>query len=126
MSTISRPHRYNRLEALSLWRRVTLETVIGSGPDLTTRQFVIFTTIYLIDGAHTVRSLAAELKVTKAVITRALDTLETYGFLTRKPDPKDKRSVLIQRTSGGVSYLTRFGEMICDEMKLGEAKASAA
>ncbi len=126
MTNAPRLHRYNRLEALSLWHRVTLESVVGSGPDLSTRQFVILTTIYLIDGAHTVRSLAADLQVTKAVITRALDRLETYGFLKRGPDPQDRRSVVIQRTYGGSTYLRNFGDMICYEMKPREAKASAA
>jgi len=102
MTNAPRLHRYNRLEALSLWHRVTLESVVGSGPDLSTRQFVILTTIYLIDGA------------------------ETYGFLKRGPDPQDRRSVVIQRTYGGSTYLRNFGDMICYEMKPREAKASAA
>lgn len=120
---VSGAQRYNRLDALSLWHRVTLETVLGSGPDLTTRQFVILTTIYLVDGSHTVRSLAKRLNVTKAVITRALDTLGGYGFVKRNPDPKDKRSIIIQRTPGGATYLRGFGDLVCAELKLGAAKS---
>ncbi len=126
MSLLNGSYRYNGLKALSLWRRVTLETVLDDSPDLTTRQLVIFTTVYLIDGAHTVKSLAAELNVTKAVITRALDTLEDYGFLRRCPNPKDKRSVIIQRTSGGSRYLRKFGDMICAEIKMDIPYANAA
>lgn len=111
---------------MSLWRRVTLQTVLDDSPDLTTRQLVIFTSVYLIDGAHTVKSLAAELNVTKAVITRALDTLEAYGFLQRCPNPEDKRSVIIQRTSGGARYLGRFGDLICAEIKMDIPRANAA
>jgi len=109
--------RFNRFDALSLWQFVTLENVRNNEPDLTNRQFVIFTTVYLIDGTHTVRSLAKRLDVTKAVITRALDTLGRYGFVTRQRDPSDKRSIVIQRTARGSIYLQRFGDQICNQIK---------
>lgn len=93
-----------------------LKTVTGDGPDLSSRQFVILTTIYLFDGTHTVRSLAKTLNVTKAVITRALDTLGGHGFVTRRPDPSDRRSILIQRTPKGTRFLHDFGDLISREM----------
>lgn len=108
--------KYNRLDALSVWHQVTLKTVTRDGPDLSSRQFVILTTIYLVDGTHTVRSLAKKLDVTKAVITRALDTLGGYGFVTRGPDPSDRRSILIQRTPKGTRFLHDFGDLLCREM----------
>ena len=72
----------------------------------------ILTCVYIESGPHTVRSLAARLNVTKAVITRALDTLGRYGFVTRGPDPSDRRSVVIARTSQGSRFLTDFAERI--------------
>ena len=111
-----KPPKYNRLDALSIWHNVSLKTVTSTEPDLTSRQFVILTSIYLIDGTHTVRSLAKKLNVTKAVITRALDRLGAYGFLTRGPDPTDRRSILIQRTPKGTRFLHDFGDLLCREM----------
>ncbi len=108
--------RHSRLDALSIWHNVSLQSVTGSQPDLSPRQFVVLTTIYLIDGIHTVRSLAKKLNVTKAVITRALDTLGRYGFVTRGPDPNDKRSIRIQRTPAGTRFLHDFGDLICREL----------
>ena len=108
--------KYNRLDALSVWHQVMLKTVTGEGPDLSSRQFVILTTIYLVDGTHTVRSLAKKLEVTKAVITRALDTLGGHGFVTRGPDPADRRSILIQRTPKGTRFLHEFGDRLSREM----------
>lgn len=106
----------NRRDALALWHRINLENVRDSGPDLSTRQLTILTTVYLETGPHTVRSLAAKLGVTKAVIVRALDTLTRYKFIARAADPNDKRSVLIARTAPGSLYLSRFADQIRTEM----------
>lgn len=118
--------RINNGDALSLWHRVTLDNVLGDSPDLTSRQFALLTTVYLEAGPHTVRSLAARLDVTKAVITRALDTLAGYQFIERGPDHRDKRSVIIMRTARGSTFLTRFAETIRSEMKLGQIASVAA
>ena len=119
-------HRMNNGDALALWHRVTLDSVLGDSPDLTSRQFALLTTVYLEGGPHTVRSLAARLGVTKAVITRAVDTLERYHFIERAPDHRDKRSIIIKRTARGSTFLTRFAETIRAEMKLGQINSVAA
>lgn len=115
--------KMNNSDALSLWHRVTLNSVMGDDPDLTSRQFALLTTVYLESGPHTVRSLAGRLGVTKAVISRALDTLTGYNFVERRPDPRDKRSVVIVRTARGSTFLTRFAETIRGEMKLRQLAA---
>jgi len=117
--------RFNRRDALLLWHSVTLETILRPIPDLTTRQLAVLTTVYLIERKHTVRSLAKHLNVTKAVITRALDTLGNYGYLTRGPDPDDRRSVIIHRTSGGTRFLQTLGDLICADLKDATALAAA-
>lgn len=109
--------RLSRAEALQLWHRVNLGAVLQDQPDLGARQMAILTCVYLEAGPHTVRSLAARLNVTKAVITRALDTLGRYGFVTRGPDPADRRSVLVARTARGSRYLADFAERIRFEAK---------
>jgi len=106
---------FSRKDALALWHRVTLSTVRDDGPDLSTRQLAMLMTIYLDDGPHTVRSLAARLNVTKAAISRATDRLCAMNFIERKPDPRDKRSVLLERTSGGIHYLSAFADTIQSE-----------
>jgi DNA-binding MarR family transcriptional regulator len=75
------------------------------GPDLSARQLGVFLTVYLSEGPHTVRGLAADLNVSKPAITRALDRLGEFDLARRKLDPMDRRSVLVQRTVGGAALL---------------------
>lgn len=116
MGSISR-HTHSGLkrgDALRLWYDVMLDTVRSARPDLNARQMSLMLTVYTQPGPHTVRSLAAHLDVTKAVITRALDTLGGHEFVCRAPDPYDKRSVIINRTARGSTYLIGFAETIRD------------
>jgi len=105
----------NRAQALLLWHRVNLGSVLASGPDLSARQMAILTTVYMDAGPHTVRSLAQRLGITISPVTRALDTLGRYGLVDRGPDPADKRSVLVRRTAQGSRYLSGFAERIRGE-----------
>lgn len=126
MSGSTSTTRMKRSEALSLWHRVTLETVIAQGPDLSTRQLAILMSVYLESTSHTVKSLSEKLNVTKAVITRALDTLSKHGFVARAPDPSDRRSVIVTRTSGGILFLQRFADIIQSEIQLDAVTRVAA
>lgn len=126
MSVSGTISRTKRSEALALWHRVTLETVISNGPDLSARQLAILMSVYLENSSHTVKSLSGKLNVTKAVITRGLDTLTKYGFVARAPDPSDRRSIIVTRTSGGILYLQRFADIIQSEIKLNDVARSAA
>lgn len=112
MTSLHTRHSLKRGDALRLWYDVTLETVRSELPDLNARQMSLMLTVYIQPGPHTVRNLAAHLDVTKAVITRALDTLSGHGFVQRAPDPSDKRSITIQRTARGSNYLIGFAETI--------------
>lgn len=102
----------DQFEALDLWRRVTVETVRSEEPDLTARQLAVLMIVALQSGPHTVRALAATLKVGKPAITRALDTLSALGFVQRRRDPKDGRNVLVDATPRGDQFLTRLGDSI--------------
>lgn len=108
----SREDILNRAEALQLWHRVNLGSVLATQPDLSARQMAILTTVYMEAGPHTVRSLAQCLQITISPVTRALDTLGRYGLVDRGPDPTDKRSVLVRRTAQGSRYLSDFAERI--------------
>lgn len=109
MSTAEAAH-----EALDRWCDVVNRVVLLDGPDLSQRQLAILLNVYLKPPPHTVRGLATDLNVSKAVITRALDTLGQRGLLKRKRDEDDKRSVFVQRTVKGAVYLRDMGDLIAD------------
>jgi DNA-binding MarR family transcriptional regulator len=79
-------------------------------PDLTIRQLNLILAVYLKPGPHTVRSLSSHLGIAKPAITRAIDKLQDLGFVKRKPDPDDGRSIFVQRTINGSVYLADMGE----------------
>ena len=107
----------DRKLALDLWRDVTVRTVRGDSPDLTSRQLAVLMTIYLGPPPHTVRGLAAALDVGKPAITRALDTLTRLGLVRRRKDEADGRNVLVQRTVRGSMYLAEFADLIADNAR---------
>ncbi len=86
-------------------RIAIVELVRREGPDLSSRQLGVILTCYLEPEAQTVRGLAARLEVSKPAITRALDRLADFELVRRKIDPLDRRSVLIQRTPRGTTYM---------------------
>jgi DNA-binding MarR family transcriptional regulator len=98
-------------QALSLWHSVTLAGMTEGQPDLTTRQMAVLLHVYLADPPHTVRGLAAILGISKPAVTRALDRLGDLGFIRRKKDEADKRSILVQRTVAGSVFLREFGDL---------------
>jgi DNA-binding MarR family transcriptional regulator len=106
------PRPLSRQQALRLWRLAVTEGVRSKGPDLSSRQMAIMLTVYLTPPPHTVRGLAVALKVSKPAVTRALDALAELAFLRRKPDPGDKRSVLLERTVKGSVHLTDFADAV--------------
>ena len=90
---------------VNVLRDTIVSLVRQDGPDLSARQFGVFLTCYLEAEAQTVRGLASALDVSKPVISRALDRLADFDLVRRKADPLDRRSVLVQRTPAGTTYL---------------------
>ncbi|MDE2516601.1 MAG: MarR family transcriptional regulator [Rhodospirillales bacterium] len=90
---------------IGILRNAIVAMVRRDSPDLSARQLAVFLTCYLQDGAHTVRGLAAELRISKPAVTRALDRLGLLDMIRRKIDPEDRRSVLVARTVKGAAYL---------------------
>ena len=101
-------------EALEIWRDALSESVRRDGPDLSARQMAILLTIYTSAPPHTVRGLAAGLRISKPAVTRALDRLGNLGFMHRTPDEADKRSVLLQRTVKGAVFLSEFADLVAE------------
>jgi DNA-binding MarR family transcriptional regulator len=90
---------------VDLLRDTIVALVRRGGTDLSTRQLGIFLTCYLNDGPQTVRGLAAELDLPKPAVCRALDRLDELDVARREVDPRDRRSVLVQRTPKGAALL---------------------
>ena len=93
---------------LSGWMRTLINYVRSGEPDLTNRQMALLMLIYLTPGPHTVRGIAATLSVSKPVVTRALNTLGSLGYLRRERDQDDRRNIFVVRTKDGTQFLENF------------------
>jgi DNA-binding MarR family transcriptional regulator len=91
--------------AVQMLREVIVALVRRDGPALSAHQLAVYLTCYLKDADHTVRGLALDLNVSKSVITRSLDRLGEMNLTRRAPDPSDRRSILVERTSAGQQLL---------------------
>lgn len=106
------------IEPVEPWVDVLRHTILGlvrrDGPDLTARQLCAFLTCYMEDEAQTIRGLASQLSVRKTAVSRALDRLSEFDLVRRRHDPRDRRSVLIQRTEAGSEFLRALNEILVD------------
>ena len=91
--------------AVQMLREVIVALVRRDGPALSAHQLAVYLTCYLKNTEHTVRALAAELNVSKSVITRSLDKLGELNLTRRALDPADRRSILVERTTAGTALL---------------------
>ena len=101
--------------SLKGWMQALIGYVRSGQPDLTNRQMALMLLVYLTPGPQTVRGLANILGVSKPVITRALNTLGTLGYLRRVRDEADRRNVFVAKTSVGQEFLERFERNIEQE-----------
>ncbi len=100
------------LDPLDVWRLAMVANVRRDAPDLSARQMAVLLTVYMTEQPHTVRGLAEILNVSKPAITRAIDRLGEFQLARRKTDPRDRRSIIVQRTVKGSVYLAEFAEII--------------
>ncbi len=103
--------------ALTGWMKTLVGYVRSGNPDLTNRQMALLMVVYLTPGPHTVRGLAQILGVSKPVVTRALNTLGTLGYLRRERDEADRRNIFVARTRNGTEFLESFGHLIEPDAK---------
>ena len=101
--------------ALQSWMQTLISYVQSGQPDLTNRQMALMMLVYLTTGPHTVRGLANALGVSKPVITRALNTLGSLGYLRRVRDEADRRNVFVAKTKSGQEFLEGFERNIEQE-----------
>ena len=114
------------LDPLDIWRRAMVANVRRDAPDLSARQMAVLLTVYMTGPPHTVRGLAEILNVSKPAITRAIDRLGEFGLARRKTDPRDRRSVVVQRTVKGSVYLAELAEIISEATVERERDLTAA
>ena len=103
--------------ALNSWMQTLISYVRSGQPDLTNRQMALMLLVYLTPGPHTVRGLANVLGVSKPVITRALNTLGSLGYLRRVRDEADRRNVFVAQTNTGQEFLESFERNIEQDAK---------
>ena len=99
-------------QPLAAWMDTLIDYVQSARPALTNRQMALLMVVYLLPGPHTVRGLAARLRVSKPVVTRALNTLGSLGYLRRQKDDADLRNIFIEQTPQGLAFLEEFAELI--------------
>ncbi len=104
-------------QQIGILRETIVALVRSDGPDLSARQLAVLLTVYLGEGPHTVRGLAHDLNVSKPAITRALDRLGELDLARRKVDPADRRSVLVQRTTKGTTFLRDLRGVMSEAVK---------
>lgn len=102
---------------LASWMEALVGYVRSGQPDLTNRQMALLMAVYITPGPHTVRGLAQMLGVSKPVVTRALNTLGTLGYLRRERDETDRRNIFVAQTERGAHFLERFGSLIGGKRK---------
>lgn len=114
------------LKPLSQWMHTLVDYVRSGKPDLTNRQMALMMMVYIDAGPHTVRGLAEALKVSKPVITRALNKLSALGYLRRERDAADRRNIFITRTPRGAEFLDAFHNFIAGTGRDERSKYSSA
>lgn len=108
----------NQMRLPQILRDTVVSLVRREGPDLTARQLAVLLISYLEEGPHTVRGMAARLGVAKPAITRALDRLEQFDLAQRRQDPRDRRSIIVARTTEGQMYLEALRDLMDEASQL--------
>jgi DNA-binding MarR family transcriptional regulator len=97
---------------LDNWRGALIRYVQSGHPDLTNRQMALMLVVGQEPAPHTVRGLASRLQVSKPVVTRALNSLAALQLIARVVDTSDRRSVFVELTPVGLTFLADFARMI--------------
>ena len=111
---------------IGVFREAIVALVRRDGADLSSRQLAVFLTCYLDDRPQTVRGLAEALGISKPAVTRAIDRLIVFDLCRRKPDPADRRSVLVQRTPRGGAFLREMRAVLARAAARGAKESRTA
>jgi DNA-binding MarR family transcriptional regulator len=106
--------------------RLTVAALVpDEGRDLPARQLAVFLICYLTSDKQTVRGLADQLRIPRASVTYALDRLEELDLAQRRPDPTDRRSVLVHQTARGNAFLRDLSKIMADAERATRSTRSA-
>lgn len=103
--------------ALRFWQRVSGRSLRELPHDLSQRQVAVLLTVYMLPPPHTIRSLSAQLSVSKPAICRAVDALSLLDLIRRKKDEEDRRNVFLQRTIAGSVFLRDSADILVAELQ---------
>jgi DNA-binding MarR family transcriptional regulator len=81
---------------------------------------------FLWPGPQTASAIAREIRLTPAAVTALLDRLESRGFVRRKPDPNDRRKVLVEQADAAIKLTNEAYAPLGEEGAKNLAKYSEA
>lgn len=131
----------------NLFRDPTLAAQQLVAEELARRGFADLRPALLAVGQHVgadgtrITELAARAWLTKATVVHAVDELERLGYVTREPDPADRRAKLVRPTARGreaegvareaiadlrAAWATLMGEAEMDALEAGLRRLRAA
>ena len=70
--------------------------------------------------SHRMSELAEFTQLPPASLTRLIDGMVADNLVHRKPDPRDRRGVLVHLTDRGLALQARLSALIADERLLGD------
>nr|WP_281250094.1 MarR family transcriptional regulator [Nonomuraea jiangxiensis] len=66
-------------------------------------------------GASTAGALSSQLGRTTGAVTHMIDRLEKAGYVRRKPDPQDRRRVLVEASASGLERIASLYGYRCPQ-----------
>ncbi|MEO5807397.1 MarR family transcriptional regulator [Devosia sp.] len=60
---------------------------------------------FLVQGPQTASAIAREIRLTPAAVTTLLDRLEQRGYVRRRPDPTDRRKVMVKSAAAALELV---------------------
>jgi len=108
----------NELANLIIAAMTDLAGALGRLNDLIAQQLGIAQTdllcLHLLNraGASTAGALSARLGRTTGAVTHMIDRLEKAEYVRRRPDPRDRRRVLVEASAPGLERIASFYEGI--------------
>jgi MarR family transcriptional regulator for hemolysin len=117
------------LEEISrLWRRLLDRELHARLPGMTRARCFVLTHLARFAGLNQAR-LSQTLDIRPSTLVRLVDRLETAGFVTRMPDPDDRRAHILALTAKAlpiIEYINDLTRKTDDELQLGISKAEAS
>jgi DNA-binding MarR family transcriptional regulator len=87
------------------FRRLSAQARIG---DLTNARYELLHTVH-VRGTQPMNTIARAVGITPRSLTDMVDALEASGYLKRRPNPLDRRGVLLELTDAGLG-IVRMGQ----------------